>query len=259
MATESRVELVQWVNELLQSNYTNAQQAGTGVAYCQIMDSIFGDVHLSKVKFQCRHEYEYIQNFKVLQRTFVKHKIDKAIPVEQLVKCKFQENLAFLQWIKGYWDEFYPGGVYDAVGRRQRAMAKAHAVLNSDGGLISPPMSTIGGRGGRRYSSGSLSTASSYGAASSNASSPPPAARNTNSTLRRLRDEQQQLILAMDGFEKERDFYFGKLQAIEAIIDDSSIKDTALLASVRAILYANPDEQSVDILNDEDEDEDEVF
>ena len=39
---ESRSELVAWVNDLLQINYTKIEQCGTGAAYCQIMDSIYG-------------------------------------------------------------------------------------------------------------------------------------------------------------------------------------------------------------------------
>jgi hypothetical protein len=36
-------------------------------ALCQIFDSIFMDVPMSKVKFNVNSEYAYIQNFKVLQ------------------------------------------------------------------------------------------------------------------------------------------------------------------------------------------------
>lgn len=39
---ESRTELIAWVNELLQLNYTKVEQCGTGGAYCQIIDSIYG-------------------------------------------------------------------------------------------------------------------------------------------------------------------------------------------------------------------------
>ena len=39
---ESRTELIAWLNDLLQVNYTKVEQCGTGGAYCQIMDSIFG-------------------------------------------------------------------------------------------------------------------------------------------------------------------------------------------------------------------------
>ena len=39
---ESRTELLAWLNDLLQVNYTKVEQCGTGGAYCQIMDSVFG-------------------------------------------------------------------------------------------------------------------------------------------------------------------------------------------------------------------------
>ncbi|ORE23343.1 hypothetical protein BCV71DRAFT_46311 [Rhizopus microsporus] len=83
------------------------------------MDSIFGDVHMGKVKFETKHEYEYVSNYKILQHTFDKHKIDKIIPVDKLLKCKFQDNLEFMQWMKRFWDQNFPGGDYDALGRRK--------------------------------------------------------------------------------------------------------------------------------------------
>jgi RP/EB family microtubule-associated protein len=44
---ESRTELIAWVNELLSLNYTKVEQCGTGGAYCQIMDSVFGELDIS--------------------------------------------------------------------------------------------------------------------------------------------------------------------------------------------------------------------
>lgn len=41
------------------------------------------------------------------------------IPVDRLVKCKMQDNLEFLQWIRRFHDQSYGGGGYDAVGRRK--------------------------------------------------------------------------------------------------------------------------------------------
>lgn len=41
---------------------------------------------MSRVKFNARMEYEYLENFKILQKAFSKHKIDKPIPVGKLVK-----------------------------------------------------------------------------------------------------------------------------------------------------------------------------
>lgn len=39
-------------------------------ALCQVYDSIFLDVPMSRVKFNVNSEYAYIQNFKVLQSEF---------------------------------------------------------------------------------------------------------------------------------------------------------------------------------------------
>jgi len=39
---ESRSDLIAWLNDLLQLNYVKIEQCGTGAAYCQIIDSIYG-------------------------------------------------------------------------------------------------------------------------------------------------------------------------------------------------------------------------
>lgn len=36
-----------------------------------------GDVPMSRVKMNAKMEYEYLENFKILQKAFVKHRIDK--------------------------------------------------------------------------------------------------------------------------------------------------------------------------------------
>ncbi|KAI9297524.1 EB1 domain-containing protein [Neoconidiobolus thromboides FSU 785] len=103
--SESRMDLLRWVNTICQLNYSKIEQCGTGAAYCVIMDSIYGDIPLSKVKFECKGEHEYITNFKILQNCFTKHKIDKMIPVDRLVKLKMQDNLEFVQWLKKFWQQ----------------------------------------------------------------------------------------------------------------------------------------------------------
>lgn len=52
---ESRTELIQWINQLLELNYTKVEQCGTGAAYCQILDTIYHDVTMSKVKFNAKY------------------------------------------------------------------------------------------------------------------------------------------------------------------------------------------------------------
>ena len=39
------------------------------------------------------------------------------VPVDRLVKCKMQDNLEFLQWMKKFWDTNARGDGYDAAAR----------------------------------------------------------------------------------------------------------------------------------------------
>merc|ERR1719336_2398361 len=75
-------------------------------------------VQLKKVKFKTKLEHEYIQNFKVLQAAFKRMTVDKIVPVDKLIKGRFQDNFEFLQWFKKFFDANYDGAPYDAVGAR---------------------------------------------------------------------------------------------------------------------------------------------
>lgn len=117
----SRQALLGWVNDLLQTNYSKLDQLGSGAAYCQIMDSIYGDVPMSRVRFDSKTEYDHQQNFKILQAVFTKHSIDRSFDTLRLMKCRLQDNLEFIQWMHKHWEDNAPKGDYDAVARRKAA------------------------------------------------------------------------------------------------------------------------------------------
>ena len=87
----SRHDMLAWVNDCLQTKYTKIEEMCSGSTYCQFMDMLFpGCVQLKKVKFQTKLEHEYIQNFKVLQAAFKRMNVDKIVPVDKLIKGRFQ-------------------------------------------------------------------------------------------------------------------------------------------------------------------------
>lgn len=260
---ESRTELLAWLNDLLQTNYTKIEQAGTGAAYCQIMDSIFGDVPCHKIKYDAKLEYEYIGNFKILQSVFKKHKVDKIVHVDRLVKCKLQDNLEFMQWVKRYWDLNFPGGEYDAVARRK-------------GAGITPKTSTIASSG--RVSSSSARKTTKTPAARSVSRGAGKTVDHNASMIIDLNKQIAELKLTVDGLEKERDFYFGKLRDIEVNVQETmdSIEMALaengqsegdheaipILQNIQTILYSTEDGFEVppeDEVKDELEYEDETF
>merc|ERR1712042_374149 len=96
----------------------------SGAVYCQFMDMLFpGSTRLKQVKFGAKHEHEYIHNFKALQNSFKKMGVDKVIPVERLIKGRFQDNFEFVQWFKKFFDANYQGEEYDAAAARAGAGA----------------------------------------------------------------------------------------------------------------------------------------
>lgn len=244
---ESRQELVGWLNSLLQLNMTKVEQCGTGAALCQVYDSIFLDVPMHRVKFNVNSEYAYIQNFKILQGTFAKHQIEKMIPVEALVKCKMQDNLDFLQWTKRFWDQYYPGGDYDAVARRKGA----GSVGGPAGGGAAPRAAATGAR---RTGGTTPTTGPRVGSRAGGAGAGSAALQQENNTLKET----------VVGLERERDFYFSKLRDIELLVQQAVDEDPelekqedGLIKQIQTILYST--EEGFEIPEGEQLDDQETF
>lgn len=120
-----RLELLAWLNEFLQTDYTKIEHLADGIAYCQIFDALYpGKINLQRLNFQARTETEYEHNFKVLRRTFHRCDIRKEIPARKLVQGIFQEHFEFLHWIHDYVHRTYPDAVrsYHGFERRQEAL-----------------------------------------------------------------------------------------------------------------------------------------
>ncbi|OEH76496.1 microtubule-associated protein [Cyclospora cayetanensis] len=122
----SRTELLDWVNSTLGLSLSRVEQCASGCVYLQALDCLFGPrsrVAMSKVKWAARHEYEFVQNYKLLQAAFDAHDVHKHIEVSRLVKAKYQDNLEFLQWLKAFCDRqasVYATDVpYDPIERRR--------------------------------------------------------------------------------------------------------------------------------------------
>ncbi|KAJ7855316.1 calponin homology domain-containing protein [Mycena olivaceomarginata] len=233
MAGASRTELLAWLNDLLQLNYTKVEQCGAGGAYLQVLDSIYGDIPMARVKMNAKHEYEYVANYKIMQTAFKNKKIDKPIPVEKLVKCKMQDNLEFLQWLKHFWDANYGGGEYDAVARRKGAPADPPATL-----------APIAAPGPARASSDQRTPRPPHAPAGARPSPPIGRARPNDTAVQALNGRVHELSQHLEGLEKERDFYFEKLREIEILVQqkmealEADGHDNERLREIQKILYS---------------------
>lgn len=271
---ESRTELIHWINSLLSLSYTKVEQLGSGAAYAQIIDSIYYNVPLSKIKFDARHEYEYLTNYKVLQEAFKRNRIDKPIPVDRLVKCKMQDNLEFAQWIKKFWDAQFSGEQYDAEGRRGGAAA------------VPPPLVGAVSVGAARGVSAAPAPARRAAPAPRAAAAAPirrtvPAAAGRavpNETIQALTAQMDEMKVSVDSLEKERDFYFAKLRDIEILVqerlaiiaeqlpqpeegaeEEVGTEEQESLKQIQAILYSTEEGFEVPEGNEVAQDEEEMF
>eukprot|EP00930_Biecheleria_cincta_P061844 TRINITY_DN47386_c0_g1_i1.p1 TRINITY_DN47386_c0_g1~~TRINITY_DN47386_c0_g1_i1.p1 ORF type:complete len:346 (+),score=87.29 TRINITY_DN47386_c0_g1_i1:93-1040(+) len=250
----SRTELLQWLNGLLQLSLTKVEQCASGAVYCQIIDACSpGSVAMKKVNWMAKTDHEYIPNYKVLQTAFDKLHIERNVPVDQLIRAKYQDNLEFLQWMKHYWE--LEGGVegverrsYDAAAARDGKMLPAWAkpiggtacigastaALGSEKENLRPRQVAPAARGQmeKRLPSKPAMTPSKLAAGGPKtprqaAAGYPQAAGNPavaqaeteawRSKVESQEEEIHELRTTLDGLERERDYYFRKLREVEIL------------------------------------------
>ncbi|XP_066600713.1 microtubule-associated protein RP/EB family member 1 isoform X1 [Prorops nasuta] len=277
----SRHDMLAWVNGCLQSSFTKIEELCTGAAYCQFMDMLFpGSVPLKRVKFKTNLEHEYIQNFKILQGGFKKMNVDKIVPIDRLVKGRFQDNFEFLQWFKKFFDANYSGvDTYDALairGGEQMGSGGANAARASTVKRSSPRetiATNIAGRAGQiaqQVSSQVPTKVTELKLLEKNINKVQPyrpatktgnvVSRGDTGKLEELSSQIMELKMSVEGLEKERDFYFGKLRDIEVICQDcDNDKPLPIVQKILDVLYATadgfapPEELEVDGLPPDDE------
>ncbi|XP_072323913.1 microtubule-associated protein RP/EB family member 2 isoform X1 [Scyliorhinus torazame] len=252
----SRHDIMAWINDTVCLNYTKIEQLCSGAAYCQFMDMLFsGCISLKKVKFQAKLEHEYIHNFKLLQASFKRMNVDKVIPVERLVKGRFQDNLEFIQWFKKFFDANYDGKEYDPVLARQGQDAipppnPGEQIFNLPKKAVSSP--SAGAAAPKTAPSPkSASTPSRPTSAQARKAPGAKSGGDAESHIAQLNEQVSSLKLALEGVEKERDFYFGKLREIELICQEHGQENIDLVQRLMDVLYATdegfavPDEGQV--------------
>uniref|UniRef100_A0A674CTX0 Microtubule-associated protein RP/EB family member 1 n=1 Tax=Salmo trutta TaxID=8032 RepID=A0A674CTX0_SALTR len=278
----SRHDMLAWINESLQINLTKIELLCSGAAYCQFMDMLFpGCVPLKKVKFAAKLEHEFIHNYKILQAGFKRMGVDKIIPVDKLIKGKFQDNFEFVQWFKKFFDANYDGKEYDPVEARQgqdtmpspavSALNKPKKILNAapQRAAVAKVAPKMAPSSARRPGAGDEERAEliqevlssilpfmcldmleksiavfTYGLTE--------VVAKVQIYILPLPSQVNILKSTIQDMEKERDFYFGKLRNIELICQEKEGEGDPTLQRIVDILYATdegfviPDAESED-------------
>jgi len=279
----SKSTLIEWVNNFLQIRMEKVEECASGAYYCNIWDAIHpGTIPMAKVDFTVKYEHEYVKNWKLLQTAFEKANVAKVIPVQKLIKAKYQDNLEFLQWMYKYCHEMYNGDPnhpdYDAVDRRssskggdsigsgsshQKSIAKKatplhHRPMGKENVLARPPSAKL-------LPSHPKAPHSNNHAVSQNDEEFDVAKlrqdlediRRENSDLqviqRALEDkvntlegEHKELTNVAKDIEKERDFYFNKVLQVESTCKANDDPNLPLIQTILNILYATDESNKVE-------------
>lgn len=241
----SRSELLTWLNETFGLNYTKIENCGTGAAFCLIMNSIYNDLPIQKLKLNTTSEYDYRINWKILQASFNKQNITKIIDVDRLIKCRLQDNLDLLQYLHKYWltNHNNPLATLEASGRltptirrngtfeptkrlpservslteRKISSASDKRPPSTDSRRVSSADTsrrTSSADFSRRVSSSSSNRVTSTSGRSSGTRQPVSAA----STIpNELLEELNNYKLSSNLFESERNFFYNKLIELETL------------------------------------------
>jgi len=275
----SRSDLLQWINQLLEVHLTKVEQCASGAIYCQILDACHpGTVAMRKVNWMAKAEHEFIPNYKVLQAAFDKNLIERNIDVDKLIRAKYQDNLEFLQWMKCYWERQGVAAEYDPCparegkalpawaqgicgpisgGQKENLRPQSHGAdgLRKQNIASSGPSRTRPTASrpvtGSRSGSPDVGAASRAGRSTPKSSATDAAAEDQKKQVVAQQAELDELRDTLEGLQRERDFYFGKLRSIEVycsnvqnqlVVQECDLTTQCVIKDVQDILYSESEE-----------------
>ncbi|XP_052396567.1 uncharacterized protein LOC127944572 isoform X2 [Carassius gibelio] len=99
-------ELLDWLNEILHSTFSQVEHTCSGAAFCQLMDIIRpGSIDINKVKFTAKENADILDNYSLLQEAFSKAQIKKELEVKSLKNGDILKTLDLLTWFKDLYDQ----------------------------------------------------------------------------------------------------------------------------------------------------------
>ncbi|KAH8741670.1 EB1 like microtubule binding protein [Cryptosporidium ryanae] len=225
-------DLLNWLNSYFNLNVTRIEDCASGAIYCQIADAVYYyQVPMKNVNWGVKHDFQYLHNYKLLQQVFGKVNQPKYIDINKLVKGKYQDNLEFLQWMKGLFDESRAiDRDYDAIGRRSLGKGPFPVYAGQIIPISSISRNTTDNFAQNKPNDTFISTVKST-------------RKSNHSEVERLRRALNKEIEEKDIVDKERMFYFNKLRAIEILYEELNGKKIQFmpLKDISEILYDNND------------------
>ncbi|XP_034551862.1 DNA (cytosine-5-)-methyltransferase 3 beta, duplicate a isoform X2 [Notolabrus celidotus] len=99
----SRLYILNWVNNLLKTDFRDVRHIGSGACHCLITDWVIPEsIDMTQVKFDAKNDNDCRHNFRLVQEAFSKHGIKKTLAVDELIKGDFRCSFDTLKWFKAF-------------------------------------------------------------------------------------------------------------------------------------------------------------
>eukprot|EP01083_Nonionella_stella_P061723 160782_1 len=99
----SRSQVFKWLHELLDLDITKVEDLHTGAPHCQVFDLLYPDlVPMNLVDFNAKFNYQWKENWRILEKVMQKVDAGKHVPIADLMKGTAKDTLEFTQWVFHY-------------------------------------------------------------------------------------------------------------------------------------------------------------
>merc|ERR1711920_583601 len=251
---KGKKELLGWISSFLEMDIPKVEILASGAHYCQMLDALYpGSVKMNKVNFGAYQEVTYLQNWKLVQSAFEKQNIRKVIPVQKLVRAKFQDNLEFLQWFHQFFVYSYHATEdYNPINRRKRCKG-VNARLGRKNKRRRETDYQHGSTSDRNKENRSPTTPSGTAVNGKRRRLESLSQTNANEKLKmkvqKLMEENGSLKKELDristtakAIENERNFYFKVLLKVEKLCKQSKNSDNSDIRKIMEVLYSSNEE-----------------
>jgi hypothetical protein len=129
-----RIELLSWINNTIDADYARIEDLSDGIAYCQIVDSLFpGRIPLHKLAFDPKRTEDRVANLQAFSDGLRSSGYQKQLPLARLASGKFADHAELLQDMYDFVSRTNPTMPATYSGYDVRAAAAARAEKGSWG------------------------------------------------------------------------------------------------------------------------------
>ncbi|CAG9335351.1 unnamed protein product [Blepharisma stoltei] len=232
-----RLELLGWINELMETDYPRIEALSDGIAYAQVLDLLYPKiVPLSKLTFNPRSEEDNAKNLRIVDDVLHRIKAKKTIDPLKLSRSKFPDNMEFAQWLFQHFLQMKDTvkGRYPAYAKRLEAYKKQRKI---------PPERT---NFDLQMSSHLIPNEPLVDSSDASPASPDLNQQRLNQLRDLVLSLEQELTNQVSNYkllqediaqvEEERNFYFNKLRQIELLCqNDTSETSRELIDIISAV------------------------